>query len=220
MSSLSEVSFEYRETKQALQPGPLERLWHSSPAVTVFLSETDLQQREQLAFERGVHAVETQLRSEFEQALVAMRSEFVQSIDAFRVERRRYFAQMECEVVRLALDAARRVIERELSGDPALMANAVSSILARIDQETQVILKVPDQDIQAWERSLHLAETDSRCKIVGDSTMQRGHCIVQTTMGTTNIDPDVRMAELEAALSGLAAERNESSVVPIAATVQ
>jgi flagellar biosynthesis/type III secretory pathway protein FliH len=201
MNTSSESRLEYRELAVPVASGPLERLWQSCAEETVFLSSAELGRREREARNTAVVETESKLRHEFETALAAARRELIHSLAAFQSDRAAYFHDMEREVIRLALAVGRTVIERELETDPALLEDAVSDVLQRIENGSKIRLRVPTGDVSAWQASLAMEiDRGIKVEIIGDDVAQPGKCTVETALGSTEFNISERLHEVEAAL--------------------
>ncbi len=76
-------------------------------------------------------------------AVASCSAQLQQALDEFRSQREEYFAQVEHEVVRLALAIAERILHREAQVDPLLLAGAVRVALGQLAESTEVRLRVP-----------------------------------------------------------------------------
>ncbi len=206
MSSLCELPFEYREAAGPVVKGPLERLWHAAPAETVFLSATELEERERAAYERGLQEGVAAQKDHYAHLLVIARAAVSRAVEEFRAERSRYFAAMEAEVVRLALAAARRVLGREVTSDPATLASSVRAVLERLEAGSRVQLLVPEADVELWKRSLEEAP-GAGCEIEGSGSLAPGECRLRFEMGSIEFDLGERMEYVEGMLREVAEER-------------
>src|ERR1700754_4367646 len=80
--------------------------------------------------------------SELEKRIAEEHFVVLKACDEFRKERAKYFAQVEAEVVKLALAIAARVLHREASLDPLLLAGVVRVALEKGAEDSTVVLRV------------------------------------------------------------------------------
>ena len=79
-------------------------------------------------------------------------------VEEFRSARERYFAEVEQEVVKLALAIAARVLHREAQIDPLLLTGVVRVALEKMADRSGVVLRVAAVDVEAWERVFRATE--------------------------------------------------------------
>ena len=80
------------------------------------------------------------------------RGRVMQVCEEFARERARYFAEVEAEVVKLALAIAARVLHREAKLDPLLLTAAVRVALEKVADNSAMELRVPAADVERLER--------------------------------------------------------------------
>ncbi len=200
MSLSSEVRFEFMEVKPIRSPGPLERLWQSPSFGTSFLSSEEVRRREHLARLHGAQEVELHLNAECDRKLQQLQREVSEALAAFERERHQYFQHVEKEVVKLALAIAYKVIGHELKVNPASLSGVVQDTLMRLQTDGEVTLRVSPAESQAWRTALDARSRHSGFTIVEDETLPIGRCLLETSVGSTTLDPISELAEVEQAL--------------------
>jgi flagellar assembly protein FliH len=126
------------------------------------------------------------------------RARLVGAADQFRAARERYFAEVEQEVVKLALAIAARVLHREAQIDPLLLTGAVRVALEKMADRTGVVLHVAGPDVEAWEGAFAaIIEASERPRVTGDAQLERGECRLETKMGTVELGVSVQLEEIE-----------------------
>ncbi len=203
MSSWCEQVFEYREPAPAhpVSPGPMERLWHSGPQETVFVSAAELARREGEIHRSAVHKTEQRLQQDYAAALASARAELLRSLASLQHDRASYFRDMQTEVVRLALVVARTVVERELKANPAILEVVVQDLLERMEQDARIRVRVPSADLAAWEMVLSM-ENEPQINLTSDDALSTGQCILEGTLGSVEFDIERRLTDIERALLG------------------
>jgi flagellar assembly protein FliH len=97
--------------------------------------------------------VEQSLRQEYEQKLVvALRSPSLQLISGFEEERSHYYAQVEAEIVQLALAIAAKILHREAQVDPMLLAALVRIAVERMREGSSVTVRVVPERGVSWKQ--------------------------------------------------------------------
>ena len=98
-----------------------------------------LESARQEAMERGRQQAGGEQAAWRQQAAAAMTA----ALDGLRARTDEYLAQVEQEVVRLALGVAERILHRESQLDPLLLSGAVRVALGQLAESAKVRLRVP-----------------------------------------------------------------------------
>jgi flagellar assembly protein FliH len=167
--------------------------------------ESEREERER----RWVRDLEAARREALEQGRIAATSddaawrkqcaaELAAAIEEFRARRDEYLAQVEHEVVRLALAVAERILHREAQMDPLLLAGAVRVALGRLAESTEVRLRVPVAQQELWAEMLRLMPALPLCpEVVGDAEMQVTEAQLETTLGRVDLGVRAQIEEIE-----------------------
>lgn len=149
----------------------------------------------------------TEAREEWEDELDARvaeeRGRVVRVCEEFVRERSRYFADVEAEVVRLALAIAARVLHREAKMDPLLLTGVVRVALEKVKEESATVLRVPVAEAEVW-RGLALSPT---MDVVGDECMNTGDCVLETSVGKVELGVSAQLEEIEKGFFDLLQQR-------------
>jgi flagellar assembly protein FliH len=139
------------------------------------------------------------------QALTAALAEFAG-------ERDRYLAQVEQEIVRLALAIAARVLHREALMDPLLLTGAVRVALGQLADTTEVRLKIPAQENEMWSEMLRLMPNlPLHPEVIADKAMAVGECLLETDIGSVDLGVRSQLAEIERGFFDLLGQREQAS---------
>jgi len=158
--------------------------------------------REIQAREIGRHEGEAKAKAQYEESLRAERARIAEALESFRTERARYFEQVEYEVVQLALAIAKRVLRREAQVDPDLLTGLVRYTLEKLRDGTRVKLRVSPANLAAWRMQF-----PDHIEVMGDASVEAGSCVVETEVGTTAVNVDTQLKEIENGLMDLLAQR-------------
>jgi flagellar assembly protein FliH len=175
----------------------------AAPVVGTGLGEEALQQTLKAAsaegFQRGERDGRAKARAEAEAEMAAAiareRERIQRALNTFEESKREYFAEIEGQVVRLALAIAARVLHRETQMDALVMAGAVRVALDKLADRSGVILRAAVADVAAWQRLFAAMEDAPR--VVGDVSLGRGECLLETTMGTVELGVQTQLEEIE-----------------------
>jgi flagellar assembly protein FliH len=142
----------------------------------------------------GREAVEQQVNAEQQR----LQTQIVQSLEQFRLERQSYFHNVEGEVVRLALAIASRVLHREASLDPLLLAGAVRVALEKLGNSSRVVMRVPPREVDRWKEFFR-ATANLRIQpgILEDPSLSLGECLLGTELGTIELGVRAQLEEIE-----------------------
>jgi len=120
--------------------------------------------------------------------------------------RARYFAGVEAEIVKLALAIAARVLHREATLDPLLLAGVVRVALEKVADDCATVLRVPVDAVERW-REVFLASPESSVQIVGDERLAAGDCVLDTNVGKVELGVSAQLEEIERGFFDLMQQR-------------
>jgi flagellar assembly protein FliH len=170
-----------------------------------------LAQNESSAREAGRREGEAQARAAFDGQLAILRKSAGSALAEFARQREAYFRQVEGEVVRLALNIARKILRREAQVDPLLLAGMVRVVLEKIEGGTKVIVRVhPEQVSECRAYFAQHMEPRQVPEVVEDISLPLNQCILQSELGTTELGAEVELKEIEQGLFDLLERRPAS----------
>ena len=170
-------------------------------------SGAEQKRREAAAWEAGRREGEAQAIAAAGAQLEETRKSISEALEQFARERQEYYRRVERELVQLALSIARKILQRESTIDPLLLAGMVRVQLEGMNQSTRTSVRVhPDQvsDFRSFF-ARHLPEKQP--EVIEDASLELNRCILQTDLGTTEIGPEVQLKEIEQGLLDLEAAR-------------
>jgi flagellar assembly protein FliH len=120
------------------------------------------------------------------------------AIQEFRARKEEYLAQVEHEVVRLALAIAERILHREAQMDPMLLSSAVRVALGQLPESTVVRLRVPAEEREMWAEMVRLMPgLPIRPDVRADSGLQTCEAILEADSGTVDLGVHGQLEEIE-----------------------
>jgi len=124
------------------------------------------------------------------------------SIELLAGERGRIFARAEAQLVELAVAIARRVIGRELSVDPSLLADLASEGIDALGPKERLVVRLGELDDDDAIETIRdrLTARAPQCQVLQDPTLSRGSCVVETEYGSVDESLETRLATVIAAL--------------------
>lgn len=198
-------------------------LWVSAAEATrgPAISLREAEERAEQARIEGRAQGEMQARKVFEEEIAEQREAVACAIAQFHEERASYFERIEAEVVQLALSVARKILHRETQIDPMLLASLVRASLSELNQTSNVVLHVSAATVQEWQA--YFANSAGRRpapRVVADPAMTNARCMIQSEVGTTEINVESQLAEIERGFFDLLAERPHSARLTASEAVQ
>src|SRR5271165_7525680 len=146
----------------------------------------------------------SQATARFEEELDRERKRLTDLIVEFQQQRKDYYAKVELELVHLALAIAAKILHRESQVDRMVVAGLVKVMLERLQQNTQVVVRVRPEDAKAWT---HYFRDHSHLQIVEDSTLEPKACLLETELGIANMALEAQLKEVEQGFFDLLAQR-------------
>ena len=179
----------------------------SEPATRVFLEE-DIRAAERAGRQKGLQDGYAQAKLEGEASLATVRDAIGGSLREFSRDRDIYFHNVEGEVVSLALAIVRKILKREAQVDPMLLSGMVRVALERIGAAQTIRMRVHPSQIPAW-REYFEQQKDLALKpeLSGDPSLDANACELETEMGTTGLNLETQLKEIEVGLFDLLAQR-------------
>lgn len=137
----------------------------------------------------------------------------------FSEETERYLREVECEVVRLSLAVASRILRREAQMDPLLLTGAVRVALGQLAASSEARLLVPAAELELWREAIaHLPHLAVKPVVARGEGMLLGDCRIECRMGTVDLGVRAQLAEIERGffdrIGGEAGAAQEAEPVP------
>jgi len=132
----------------------------------------------------------------------AMLRRVAQTIDELTGLRATIVRETERQMVDLALALARRVVDRELTLAPDLVAAMAHVALERLGEQTPATIRLnpADYSVVIAERGEQWEGT--HVSVVPDLAVTRGGCLVESDFGVIDASVDAQLGELARALLG------------------
>ena len=144
--------------------------------------------------------------AELNERIVMERARVAQACEEFAKERKRYFLDVEAEVVKLALAIAARILHREANLDPLLLTAAVRVVVDKIADDSTMELRVPMAELERWKSALAMT-TRSRVELVGDERLDAGESTLETSVGRVELGVKAQLEEIEKGFFDLLRQR-------------
>lgn len=207
MSSASLQLWEYRELQVAPVPTPPPLPADLPvPQPAPGFTEAQLADRVQAA----IHEAEQRWHAAAEQQERRREQQVGTTLQAFAVQRARYFREAESEVVHLALALARKILAREAALDPDLLHALVHIALNRMGAGAAVKLRLPPAELERWQQVK--AGAAYEYELCPDPSLAPGECIAETDLGSASLGLGAQFKELEQGIEDLLKLRPQDPV--------
>ena len=147
-------------------------------------------------------AVRRECEEEFAARLEVERARVGLLCSTLAQDRAHYFAEVEAEVVKLALAVATRVLMREAEVDGMYLSAIVRAALGRVRDGSTSVLRVHPGEALDW-LELGLA----RVEVVGDELITAGECVLETSVGRVELGVRPQMEEVSLTFADLSDRR-------------
>ncbi len=134
--------------------------------------EQGYREGERIGKQMGERMIETTVKR-YERTVTEMASAHAQVVDG-----------MERKTVELALEIARKVIQREISTDPDLVSALATVALRRVQTHQALVLRVSRQDFPRLKDAI--ANVNSAVTVVEELSLERGDFMIDS--GQTHLD--------------------------------
>jgi len=166
-----------------------------NPDPTPSPPEVDLAQVEKTAYENGFRQGEKAGMEIAEKKVEVLMRRYAEAIDEVGRLRRNLYSQVEREVVKLAIEVAKKIVHREIQADREIIQTLVKVALSHVAERSAVTVHLHPLDYTyVLEHRAELSsgqEGGREIVLLADKAIERGGCLIQTECG----DIDARIEE-------------------------
>ena len=156
---------------------------------------------EKEAYERGFNEGQKAGKEVGEKMVEALLKQYAQTLEELGGLRKEVLSASEREVVRLALEIARKVVKREVTIDEDVILALVKVAMNRLGEESVMTVRLNPRDIQSILRSRNAADRanvlNEAIKLVEDPLISRGGCLIETESGIIDARVEEQFREIE-----------------------
>lgn len=152
---------------------------------------------EREARERGQHEADAQAAVELEGAVEDLRQEFAQSLHQLATLRAEMAAHAERDLVKLAIEMAKKIVQREVTVDHEVALTLARVALQRLHNRAVAKVRLHPDDYHYVSARREQAGADGSIEIIEDRLVGRGGCLVETEMGDIDARIEQQFAEIE-----------------------
>ena len=188
----------------ALDSSPRTESPSAGQASATHVSDEQVSRIASEARAEGVREGESRARTLTNDELDRERKRVADTLAQFENERIQYYSKVESELVQLALSIAAKILHREAQVDRMLLASLVRIALQKLQQSTNIILKVPVGETATWQKYF---QDISGLQVFEDELLQASDCILETDVGSAHLGVDAQLKEIEKGFFDLLAQR-------------
>ena len=107
---------------------------------------------------------------------------------------------MEEELLRLAIEIAKKVVHREITTDREVILSLIHVALARLQNRTVAYIRLNPSDYQYIITHSDRINTGKTIELVSDPSITRGGCIIETDFGNVDARIEQQFLEIERSL--------------------
>ena len=160
------------------------RISHGMPAASAVGSQDGLMDVEKQAFEQG-YAEGERIGKQMGEAMVeTICKRYEKSLADLAIAHKDMAQTMEVQTVRLAVEIARKIVQRELSVDPDLVAALATVALKRLSGHQSISLRVSRTDFERVRAAIE--KVNPAVTVKDDPTLERGDYLIETAQ--THLD--------------------------------
>lgn len=169
-------------------------------------SSHDAARVEKAAFESGFRQGEKAGLESAEKKVVALMRRYTDAILEIGKLRSTLYAQVERDVVKLALEVAKKVIHREVHVDPEIVQTLIKVALSHVAAKSPVTIRLHPADynfvLEQRTASMPPGESEREISLLADKSIERGGCFIETECGDVDARIEEEFREVERAFFG------------------
>jgi flagellar assembly protein FliH len=152
---------------------------------------------ERSARERGRAEAQAVAQTELNLAVEDLRAKLATSLDELDGLRSKMVAHTELDLVRLALEIAKKIVHREVKVDHEVALTLARVALARLHSRATATVRLHPDDFAYVSTNRERLGSEGAVEIVADRSVGQGGCIVQSELGEIDGRIEQQFAEVE-----------------------
>ncbi len=161
--------------------------------------DLDLSQVEKNAYKEGFQQGEKAGMEIAEKKVEAVMRRYAEAIHQFGKLKASLYTQVEHEVVKLAVEVAKKIVHREIQADQEIIQTLVKVALSHVAEKSAVTVHLSPIDYNfLLEHRAELSQGDGRdVVLLADKSIERGGCLIQTECGQVDARIEEEFQEVE-----------------------
>jgi flagellar biosynthesis/type III secretory pathway protein FliH len=159
----------------------------------------DLAQLEKNAFEDGYRKGEKAGKEIAEKKIDEIMKRYAEAIFEVGKLKPSLYTQVEREVVKLAIEVAKKIVHREIQADRDIIQTLVRVALSHVAEKSAVTVHInPIDHSYLMEQRVELSQTEGRdITLLADKSIERGGCLIKTECGDIDARIEEKFREVE-----------------------
>lgn len=161
---------------------------------------------EKAAFESGFRQGEKAGLESAEKKVVALMRRYTDAILEIGKLKPTLYAQVERDVVKLALEVAKKVVHREVHVDSEIVQTLIKVALSHVAAKSPVTIRLHPADynfvLEQRTASMPPGESERDISLLADKSIERGGCFIETECGDVDARIEEEFSEVERAFFG------------------
>jgi flagellar assembly protein FliH len=163
----------------------------SEAAALLAQTQTQVAQIEREACEKGLAEARAKIAEEINAAVADLREKLSHTLSELEPLYALIATRAERDLVKLALEIARKVVHREVATDPDIVLTLARVALERLHPRAVAKVRLHPEDLEYVITRRHEFSNTSALEFVADASVGRGGCLIQSEHG----DIDARLEE-------------------------
>ena len=119
-------------------------------------------------------------------------------------EKESFYEENEFYIVKLAIEIAKKIIQRELTQNPEILLYVVREALKRIADNGRIVIRTNPEDLELIKGDKDLMQNHllvfEHVDFVSSEKIQRGGCVIESESGIVDAQMDVQLEKIEQSL--------------------
>jgi flagellar assembly protein FliH len=160
-------------------------------------AQTRAGQIESEAYEKGLVAARAKVTEEISAAVADLREKLAHTLSELEPLYALIATRAERDLVKLALEIARKVVQREVSTDADIVLMLARVALERLHPRAVAKILLHPEDLEFVTARRHELSNTSALEFVADASIGRGGCIIQSEHGDIDARIEEQLASIE-----------------------
>lgn len=152
---------------------------------------------EREAFARGEAEGRASVSTEIGNQVVDLREQFSRTLSELQSLKTEIESKAEREMVELAIEIAKKIVQREVTVDREVALTLARVALTRLHSRSTTIIRLHPEDYAYATAHRERLESDGAVEIVEDRSVGLGGCLIQTDMGEVDARIVQQFREIE-----------------------
>ena len=154
-------------------------------------------QMEREAYEKGLVEAQAKVAEQVHAGVEDLREKFLHSLSELEPLYALIATRAERDLVRLALEVARKVVQRAVATDPDIVLTLARVALERLHPRAVAKILLHPEDLEFVIARRHELSNTSSLEFVADASVGRGGCMIQSEHGDIDARIEEQFASLE-----------------------